>query len=134
MARKFNRLSARTVATAVKRGRYPDGDGLYLQVSSFKTKAWIFRYTLYGRHRQMGLGSVRTVSLSEARDAARECRKLLQDKIDPISHRNAERASRRLGVAKSMTFRQCADAHISTHGAAWRNVKHAAQWNSTLES
>ena len=59
MARKFNRLSARTVATVVKRGRYPDGDGLYLQVSSFKTKAWIFRYTLYGKHHQMGLGSVR---------------------------------------------------------------------------
>ena len=134
MARKFNRLSARTVATTVKRGRYADGDGLYLQVSSFDTKAWIFRFTLDGRHRQMGLGSVRTVSLAEARETARECRKLLQEGVDPISRRNAERASRRLGDAKAMTFRQCAEAHISTHGAAWRNIKHAAQWGSTLES
>lgn len=90
MARKFNRLSARTVATTVKRGRYADGDGLYLQISSFNTKAWIFRYTLDGKPHQMGLGSVRTVSLAEARYAARECRKQLRDGIDPISHRRAE--------------------------------------------
>ena len=134
MKRKFNRLSARTVAAAVKRGRYPDGDGLYLQVSSFKTKAWIFRFTLYGKHRQMGLGSVRTVSLAEAREAARECRKQLRDGIDPISQRTAERASRRLGVAKSMTFRQCAEAYIRSHSEGWRSIKHASQWPNTLES
>ncbi|MFP6743133.1 MAG: integrase arm-type DNA-binding domain-containing protein [Alphaproteobacteria bacterium] len=134
MAKKFNRLSTRIDATTTKQGRYADGDGLYLQVSSFDTKAWLFRFTLNGKARQMGLGSVRTVSLAEARDTARECRKQLRDGIDPISHRQAEKAAKRLGAVKAMTFRQCAEAHISTHGAAWRNIKHATQWTSTLES
>jgi integrase len=33
-----------------------------------------------------------------------------------------------------MIFRQCADAYIRSHGAAWRNIKHARQWRSTLKS
>ena len=49
MAREINRLSARAVATTAKRGRYADGGGLYLQISAFDTKAWIFRYTLHGK-------------------------------------------------------------------------------------
>jgi integrase len=31
-----------------------------------------------------------------------------------------------------MTFDQCAKAYITAHRAGWRNVKHAAQWTSTL--
>ena len=135
MAREIDRLSARTVATTTRRGRHADGHGLYLQVSAFDTKAWIFRYTLNGKPHEMGVGSLRTVSLAEARQAARECRKQVRDGIDPIiSRRRAEKASRRLEGAKFMTFRQCAEAYIRTHGAAWRNIKHARQWSSTLES
>ncbi len=134
MAREINRLSPRAVATITKRGRHADGGGLYLQVSTYGTKAWIFRYTLDGKSREMGLGSLRTVSLAEAREAARECRKQVREGIDPISRRQAERASRRLASARLMTFRQCAEAYIRSHGAAWRNIKHAGQWSSTLQS
>ena len=42
MAREIDRLSPRTVATTTRRGRHADGHGLYLQVSAFDTKAWIF--------------------------------------------------------------------------------------------
>ena len=134
MAREINRLSPRAVATITKRGRHADGGGLYLQVSTYGTKAWIFRYTLDGKSREMGLGSLRTVSLAEARESARECRKQVREGIDPISRRHAERASRRLASARLMTFRQCAEAYIRSHGAAWRNIKHAGQWSSTLQS
>ncbi len=134
MAREINRLSPRAVATITKRGRHADGGGLYLQVSAYGTKAWIFRYTLDGKSREMGLGSLRTVSLAEARESARECRKQVREGIDPISRRHAERASRRLASARLMTFRQCAEAYIRSHGAAWRNIQHAGQWSSTLQS
>ena len=33
-----------------------------------------------------------------------------------------------------MTFRECAEAYIRSHGAAWRNVKHASQWRNTLKT
>lgn len=32
-----------------------------------------------------------------------------------------------------MTFRQCADTHIAAHRTGWKNAKHAAQWDATLE-
>ena len=134
MARQINRLSPRAVATLTKRGRYADGGGLYLQVSAYDTKAWIFRYTISSKSREMGLGPIHTVSLAEAREAARECRKMIREGLDPISQRRAEKAARKLQDAQAMTFRQCAEAYIRSHGAGWRNTKHAAQWGSTLEA
>jgi hypothetical protein len=54
-----------------------------------------------GRAREMGIGSLKTVALSEARNAARECRKLLTGipttlPVDPIEHRRALRESTRI--------------------------------------
>ena len=84
MAREINRLSARAVATDKKPGLKADGGGLYLQVSPALTKSWIFRFTWEGNLRDRGLGSVHTVTLSAARDAAAECRVMVRDGIDPI--------------------------------------------------
>ena len=56
MVREANKLSAVKVAKLNTPGRYCDGLGLWLQVSQFGTKAWLFRYTRHGRARQMGLG------------------------------------------------------------------------------
>ena len=64
MARSLNKFSAREVQTITKPGRYADGGGLYLQVSRFGTKSWLFRFTLSGKSRQMGLGPIHTVSYS----------------------------------------------------------------------
>ena len=53
--RRMTRLTAAAVRAASKPGLYGDGDGLYLQVSAFDTKAWVFRYMIDGRPRKMGL-------------------------------------------------------------------------------
>ena len=132
MARSVNRLSPRTVATVTERGYYGDGDGLYLQVSAYGTKSWLFRFTLAGKAREMGLGAVNTVTLAEAREEARRCRKLVRDGIDPIEARKAEKLSVLADAAKVMTFKQCAEAYINAHEAGWRNAKHASQWRNTL--
>ena len=102
MARQINRLSPRAVASISKRGRYADGGGLYLQISAYDTKAWIYRFTLDGKPRQMGLGPLHTVTLAEARETARECRKQLREGIDPIERRNALKATRRVEGAPTM--------------------------------
>ena len=132
--RTLHRLSPRRIATESKRGRYADGGGLYLQVSEQGTKSWLFRYMLDGKARQMGLGPVHTISLPEAREAALKCRKLLLGGFDPIDARIRERASKRVQDASAKTFKECAEEYISSHRAGWRNVKHAAQWTSTLET
>ena len=132
--RDSNSLSAVKIARLNKPGRYSDGGGLYLRVSEWQTKSWLFRFERAGRERQMGLGSIHTVSLAEARQRARQARLLLLDGRDPIEVRKAERAAWRLEAAKAMTFEQCAEAYITTHSPSWKNDKHRAQWDATLKS
>jgi integrase len=96
-------------------------------------RSWIFRFTRDGRTRDMGLGALHTVSLSEARTAATECRKQLQADIDPIEHRRALRAAKRLEASKAVTFDQCATSYIAAHRDGWKNAKHASQWQNTLD-
>jgi hypothetical protein len=69
MARQIRRLKALSVTRAKAKGLYADGGGLYLQISAVGTKSWIFRYRMNGRKtpRDMGLGSLDTVTLAEAR-------------------------------------------------------------------
>ena len=134
MARQINRLNARKIASIAEPGWHPDGGNLYLQVSQAGTKSWIFRFTIDGKTRPMGLGSLNTVSLSEARQQAEEYRKLVRDKIDPIEHRKAETSARLADNAKAKTFRECAEAYIKAHRAEWKNPKHISQWENTLET
>jgi integrase len=132
MARTINRLSPRTIAAINKVGMHADGGGLYLQVSRFDTKSWIFRFKLKGRERQMGLGSLNTISLAEARQEAGESRKMLREHIDPIEARNARRNRQSIDVAKAMTFKECAESYIESHRSGWRNAKHESQWSNSL--
>jgi integrase len=132
MPRAIHKLTDMKVRNASKPGYLGDGGGLYLQVSRYGTKSWTFRYQINGRPREMGLGSVHTFSLKEARQRAQEHRKLLADGIDPIESRNADRQRQRLEAARAKTFDQCATAYIDAHRAGWRNAKHADQWTNTL--
>jgi integrase len=130
--RTLNRLSPLKVGKLKGRGMYADGGGLYLRISDSGTKGWIFRYTDDGKLHDMGLGPVHTIGLPRARELARECRELRLQGIDPITHRRASVAARRVSDAKAMTFKQCADAYIAAHEIGWRNAEHRRQWSKTL--
>ena len=130
MARKLERLTAVSVASKKAKGRYADGGGLYLQVGDTGGKSWLFRFALNGRAREMGLGALHAVTLKQAREKARECRRLLADGIDPLVARESEHAARRQSVSK--TFDECSAAFIAAHRAGWKNEKHAEQWTNTL--
>jgi integrase len=132
--RMQGKLTALGVAKLKTPGMYGDGGGLWLQITGKGGKSWIFRFTLDGKSREMGLGSAMTFSLAEARDRALTCRKLCAEGIDPIEARNARRDAARIEAAKAITFRQCAAAYIEAHKAGWRNAKHAAQWAATLDT
>src|SRR6185295_18883248 len=114
---------------------HADGGGLYLQVTRTAAgqlnKSWLFRYATGGRERQMGLGSLTEVKLADARQAAAECRQQRQHGIDPIEAR--ERA-RRSAEACGVTFRQAFEAFFSTKCKTLSSRKHAAQWQSTMET
>ena len=134
MARRLNRLTAVQVRAIDEKGMYHDGGGLYLQVSAGGARSWIFRFTLDGRAREMGLGPVHAIPLAEARKRAAECRRMRVDGIDPIEARSEHRGWKKLEAANAMTFDACAAAYLSAHNASWRNVKHRDQWRNTLTS
>jgi integrase len=134
MARRLHRLSARTVATQMKPGYHPDGGGLYLQVTGTDAKSWIFRYARDRRSHEMGIGSVQAVSLAAARDRAQTCRGQLATGADPLAAKRDAQEKARLAAASTMTFKVCAETYIDAHRAGWRNAKHGAQWQSTLET
>jgi integrase len=132
----LNKLSLADIRNATEPGRYGDGGGLWLQISPSKTQSWLFRYTLDSRAREMGLGAVHTVNVSQARQLATDCRALLLKGIDPIDERDAQQAAvkqaRAAAAAKLVTFKDAAERYIAVQGRTWVNQKHAAQWPSTL--
>lgn len=133
MVRLQNRLTARSVQAKTKPGYYADGGGLYLQVSPTGSKSWVFRFTLNGRAREMGLGPTAPEnSLADAREAAANCRRQLKQGKDPIEARRTARMAAHLDAAKALTFRECAQAYIESHKAGWKNAKHGEQWANTL--
>ena len=75
----------------------------------------------------MGLGSLDTIGLADARERARKAREQRLDGLDPIDVRKAARLSAQLGASKAVTFKDCAKRYIAAHQPAWRNSKHAAQ-------
>lgn len=151
VGRSQHKLSATAVAKLKTTGYYGDGGGLWLQVSQTGTKSWIFRFTISGRAREMGLGpypdvplagrteqvadasgGTRTIVYPGARDKAAECRNLTRQGIDPIEARQVQRSAVQEAAAKVLTFDQCAERYIEDNRAGWRNDKHADQWQSTL--
>lgn len=131
MVRFLNRLKALHLSKLTTPGMYPDGGGLYLQVSRSGTQSWIYRFALNGKKREMGLGSASVVSLAKARLLATQCREMRQADIDPIEARNATRQAQR---REAKTFKMCAEAYIEAHAPGWRNAKHADQWRNTFNA
>jgi integrase len=125
----LNKLSARAVTSATKTGRYSDGGGLHLVVSdNGARRRWVFRFAQEGRQRDMGIGSVREVTLADARAQATAAREHVRAGRDPI----AERERARQAAQGVPTFGEMADQLIDGIESEFRNVKHRAQWRMTL--
>jgi hypothetical protein len=51
---------------------YPDGGGLYLQISKTGARSWVFRFKQDGRERYMGFGPLNAVSLGVFAEVGRQ--------------------------------------------------------------
>src|SRR5262249_23757033 len=107
-------------------GRYGDGGNLWLQVGPGGSKSWIFRFTLAGRRREMGLGPWPAVSLAEARVKAAVQRRLLLDGIDPLAERQARHR-------EPVSFADAAGRYIALHAPTWASRDHPRQWRHSLD-
>jgi integrase len=124
--------SAKEVAKFTAPGRYAVGHGVYLQISQWNTRAWLFRYVRNGKARHMGLGSAEYVTLAEARAKGFEARRILIAGLDPLEAKRSAATERARAVIRTKTFRECAEAYIAAHEAGWRNGKNSAQWSQSL--
>ena len=122
----MKRLSALSVKSAEKPGRYGDGDGLFLVVGKTSGKSWMVRVQKDGRRRDIGLGSASKVPLKLARERAALVRSQVEAGIDPVLERR-----KRMGIP---TFKQAAALVHAEHKKGWKNGKHQAQWLATLEA
>jgi hypothetical protein len=84
---KLNALGVRSA----KPGRHGDGAGLYLLVKPTGARSWMLRVQAEGRRRDIGLGSIAALSLSEAREKAAELRQHALNGRDPIAERDRDR-------------------------------------------
>ena len=103
-------------ATVREAGKYADTgrrDGLYLQVARTGGKSWTQRVVIRGRRRELGLGSLKYVSLDEARELAFNNRRIARTGDgDPMADRARARGVPTLGELSEM--------YVETHGAGWK--------------
>ena len=121
------RLTAVTVRSVRRPGRYADGNGLYLFVDHSGAKRWILRTVIAGKRRDLGLGSSQLVTLAEAREEATRLRRMARAGEDPLATRRRERRA-------VPTFQEVAKIVHASHSKTFRNEKHKDQWLSSLES
>ena len=123
-----NALTPAKVKQEKRPGRYADGQGLYLHVSETGARWWLWRGTVHGRRREIGMGSARLVSLAKAREIARTWRWIARDGGDPMVERDKNRR-------QSLTFEEAARrvwaAQIEPPG---RNEKYTKQWLTSLKA
>ncbi|WKZ84149.1 integrase arm-type DNA-binding domain-containing protein [Ralstonia pickettii] len=130
--RQLHRLTALKIGKLDAPGHYPDGGNLYFQISETGSRSWIFKFTLRGKSREMGLGPLSSVSLAAARVEAAKCRDLLREGIDPIEARKVEQNKRAQEATGPRLFKAAATAYIAQHRDGWKNKKHAQQWENSL--
>jgi integrase len=138
MPRIIERLSPAKIArTKVPAGRQhmmlADGGNLWLRITATGARYWVFRYRGQdGRSHEMGIGSLATLTISEARARARQHRQELLDRVDPLAARAAVRADRQAKEARRITFEACAALVIAAKESGWHDHRSTRQWTQSL--
>lgn len=138
MPKRAKELSAGAVAKLREPGRYPVGgvEGLHMRITASGSRLWICRIVVNGKRRDIGLGYFEDVTLSQARDEAREKRRAVRLGLDLGLPEVGARAPKAVSEKTNTDnrFMDVADDYILSMGVAWKNEKHRAQWGSTLRT
>jgi integrase len=104
-------LTDARVRTLTEPGKHTDGTvpGLYLEVGKLRkdgkpSKNWRLKYRLHGKENRFSIGTYPEVSLAEAREAAREARKLVAKGVSPLKEKKAKIEENRLAEDRTFQF------------------------------
>ncbi len=106
--------------------------GLHLQITATGGRSWILRATVGKLRRDIGLGGFPAVTLSQARDKAREARVKIETGIDPIEARKSAKSALAAAQRRGLTFDAASKTYLETKLEGFRNPKHRQQWENTL--
>ncbi|MCU0433161.1 MAG: tyrosine-type recombinase/integrase [Bacteroidia bacterium] len=136
MPKKAQELTQLAIKKLTKIGRHAVGGvaGLYLLIGDNEAKSWVLRMNVNGVRRDMGLGSFADLSLSAARDKARNIRQQIASGTNPIEERKKKRHAAILQEASAITFEKACAEFLTTHKQKWKNAKHKSQWEATLKT
>ncbi len=106
--------------------------GLHMQITPHGGRSWVLRVKVGEKRRDLGLGGFPTVTLSQARDKAREARDKIERGIDPVEERKATKAALIAAQRRGLTFAVAVDKALVAKLDAFKNPKHRQQWQNTL--
>lgn len=131
-------LAANFLKTA-EPGKYSDGGGLYLLLTGRDGKgrptgSWIFRYTYLKQRYEMGLGSVQSLSLAQARGERDRWRDLMTDRRNPVNPIDEKRRleEEAAGTRKAMTLAEVAPVAFESLKGTLKEEGKAGRWFSPL--
>ena len=130
-------------ALDVKRLAHPGGNqnvlisvggvpGLHMQLTPKRGRSWVLRAKIGEARRDIGLGGFPAVTLSQAREKAREARAQISQGIDPVEERKAAKAALVVGQRRGLTFSDATNKYLAAKLDAFKNPKHRQQWQNTL--
>lgn len=132
-------LNSRTVATLVKAGNpgmWAGAHGLQLVIAKSGTPSWALRYlNRDGKRRLMKLADLddtdaATIAAMEGEAAGMRAR--IKKGFDPLAERQVSPTVPAAPMFE--TFKAAALDYIAANKPTWKNDKHIAQWESTLDT
>lgn len=108
--------------------------GLLLQITPNGGRSWLVRLRVGDKRREIGLGGFPSVTLSQAREKARELRAKVVSGIDPVQERQDARAALIATQRRNLSFSDAMQRYFDAKLEAFKNAKHRAQWQSTLRT
>ena len=121
----MGKLTAARVRAINAPGKYYDQHGLILRVAPGGSKQWVWRGTIRGRRRDIGLGAVAYTTLAEARDIAYHYRKVARAGGDPTAMRPDTTVP---------TFAEASEKVIEAHRGGWKDSGRSEDsWRSSLQ-
>ncbi len=135
MPKKAKELSALDIKRLSEPGKHATGyiNGLQIVVKPSGAKSWMLRTMIGEKRRSIGLGGYPEVSLADAREKAREMKKMIAQGIDPVEQRKAARAALVKSQTGRMTFAEAAQLCHEKKLAEFKNEKHKKDWIRSIE-
>ncbi|PQV57860.1 integrase [Defluviimonas denitrificans] len=106
--------------------------GLHMQITPNGGRSWVLRAKVGTLRRDIGLGGFPGVTLSQARDKAREARAKIESGVDPVEERKAAKAALVAAQRRGLTFAKAVEKCLAAKLDAFKNAKHRQQWENTL--